>query len=120
MRYIKLFENFKHRKPKMITAQEYQQKFFTRGVEDFTTEQRDFLQGLIDNNKGWIYDYELKNNFVQFRIYPIGDDDSLIEIQITKLKDNWYLILEPDSDRFECDEWDEVLGYLGSQTLLKF
>lgn len=120
MKHIKLFENFSYRKPKMITNQQYQQKFDTHGVEDFTTEQTDFLQVLIDNNKGWIYDYELKNNFVQIQMYPIGDDDRLIEIQITKLKDDWYLIGEPGSDRFECDEWDEVLGYLGSQTPLKF
>ena len=71
MKHIKLFENFSYRKPKMITNQQYQQKFDTHGVEDFTTEQTDFLQVLIDNNKGWIYDYELKNNFVQIG-YNLG------------------------------------------------
>lgn len=125
MKHIKLFENFKYRKPKMITAQEYQQKFDTHGTEPFTKEEHDFFLKLKRENEGWIYDFDLgifdkKRDYLFMELYPIGDGDDLIEINITKLKDNWYLIDEPGSDKFICDEWDEVLGYLGSQTPLKF
>lgn len=124
MKHIKLFENFKYRKPKMITSQEYQQKFDTHGTEPFTQEEYNFFTKLKQENEGWIYEFDLgllgKSHLVFMQLYPIGDDDNLIEIDITKLKDNWYLIDEPGSDKFICDEWDEVLGYLGSQTPLKF
>jgi hypothetical protein len=127
MKHIKLFENFKHRKPTMITLQEYQQKFNTHGTEPFTKEEYDFLRELEQKNEGWIYDFDLCGYYLFMQLYPIGDGDDLIEINITKLKDNWYLIDEifdeydeSGSDNFLCDEWDEVLGYLGSQTPLKF
>lgn len=120
MKHIKLFENFKHRKPTMITAHEYQQKFDTHGTEPFTKEEYDFFRKLQQKNEGWIYDFDLGRYYLFMELYPIGDGDDLIEINITKLKDNWYLIDEPGSDNFLCDEWDEVLGYLGTQTPLKF
>jgi hypothetical protein len=124
MKHIKLFENFKHRMPKMITREEYQQKFDTHGTEPFTQEEYDFLTKLQQKNAGWIYDFDLgifgARDYLFMQLYPTGDGDDLIEINITKLKDNWYLIDVPGSNKFICDEWDEVLGYLGSETVLKF
>lgn len=120
MKHIKLFENFKHRKPKMITAQKYQQKFDTHGTEPFTQEESDFFLNLHKDNTYFIYDMFLESDFVTIQLYPSGDDDDFDEICLTKLKDNWFLITENYSTKFECDEWDEVLGYLGSQTPLKF
>ncbi len=120
MKYIKLFENFNLRKPKMITAEEYREKFDTHETENFTQQEIDFFNKLSKDNWGSIYDIDLGKNLAIIQLYPVGDDDNLVEIDITKLKDNWYLIDEPGIDKFLCDEWEEVLGYLGSQTNLKF
>jgi hypothetical protein len=56
------------------------------------------------------------------QLYPIGEDDGFTEIYIIKLgrAEQLYIIDEPGIDKFECDEFEEVLGYLGSQTSLKF
>lgn len=120
MKYIKLFENFNYRKPKMISDEEYREKFDTFSTEPFTQEESDFFLKLYEDNKYFIYDLYLDKDFVTIQLYPSGDADDFDEICLTKLKDNWFLITENHSTKFECDEWDEVLGYLGSQTNLKF
>jgi hypothetical protein len=53
----------------------------------------------------------------------MGDSDNLINIEITKLADDWYIIRDGsdfDPQASICDEWDEVLGYLGTKTDLSF
>jgi len=84
----------------------------------------DFFEKIKKENTKSIYSLDFgmpgKTSVVYLQLYPSGEDDSLIEIDITKLKDDWYLIYEPGIDKFICDEWDEVLGYLGSQTNLRF
>jgi len=51
-------------------------------------------------------------------------DDDILEIQLNKLEDDWYLIYKfynLDSEEYYiCDEWDEVLGYLSSKVNLSF
>jgi hypothetical protein len=61
-------------------------------------------------------------HFVFMQLYPIGEDDGFTEIYIIKLgrDERRYIIDETGIDKFECDEFEEVLGYLGSQTNLKF
>ena len=120
MKHIKLFENFNYRKPKMISDEDYQKKFDTHGTEPFTQEESDFFLKLHEENTYSIYDMFLENDFVTIQLYPSGDNDDFDEVCITKLKDHWFLITENGSTRFECDEWNEVLGYLGSQLPLKF
>ena len=136
MTHIKKFEAFNHRKPHTISDIEYQQKLDTHGKEPFSQKEMDFFKKLKEENvmslydmdykisKGELYDIDLgtpdKSDTIFMQLYPSGEDDSLIEIEITKLKDDWYLIYEPGIDKFICDEWDEVLGYLGSQTNLRF
>jgi hypothetical protein len=124
MNRIKKFEAFNHRIPETVSDVEYQQKLDTFGKEPFTKMEMDFFQKLKKENTKSIYSLDFgvpgKTNAVYLQLYPSGEDDSLIEIDITKLKDDWYLIYEPGIDKFICDEWDEVLGYLGSQTNLRF
>lgn len=124
MNRIKKFEAFNHRIPHTVSDVEYQQKLDTHGKEPFTKMEMDFFQKLKKENTKSIYSLDFgmpgKTNAVYLQLYPPGEDDSLIEIDITKLKDDWYLIYEPGIDKFICDEWDEVLGYLGSQTNLRF
>jgi hypothetical protein len=124
MNRIKKFEAFNHRIPHTVSDVEYQQKLDTHGKEPFSQKEMDFFQKLKKENTKSIYSLDFgmpgKTNVVYLQLYPPGEDDSLIEIDITKLKDDWYLIYEPGIDKFICDEWDEVLGYLGSQTNLRF
>jgi hypothetical protein len=124
MNRIKKFEAFNHRIPETVSDVEYQQKLDTFGKEPFTKMEMDFFQKLKKENTKSIYSLDFgmpgKTNAVYLQLYPSGEDDSLIEIDITKLKDDWYLIYEPGIDKFICDEWDEVLGYLGHQTNLRF
>ena len=124
MNRIKKFEAFNHRIPQTVTDVEYQNKLDTHGKEPFTQREMDFFEKLKKENTKSIYSLDFGmpglTSVVYLQLYPSGEDDSLIEIDITKLKDDWYLIYEPGIDKFICDEWDEVLGYLGSQTNLKF
>ena len=55
--------------------------------------------------------------------------DELLEICIKKLKDSWYLIqcnnmnyseMDPGPDFFICDEFEEIEGFLGAETTLRF
>ena len=124
MSRIKKFEAFNHRIPKTVSDAEWEQKLDTHGKEPFTQKEIDFFQKLKEKNTKSIYEIDLgtpgKSNTIFMQLYPSGEDDDLIEIEITKLKDEWYLIYEPGIDKFICDEWGEVLGYLGSQTNLRF
>jgi len=126
MNRIKKFESFNHRIPETVTDVEYQNKLDTHGKEPFTQKEMDFFKKIKKENTDKIYSLDFgmpglnSVSVVYLQLYPSGEDDSLIEIDITKLKDDWYLIYEPEIDKFICDEWDEVLGYLGSQTNLKF
>ena len=139
MNRIKKFEAFNHRIPQTVSDVEYQNKLDTHGKEPYTQKELDFFEKLKKENTKSLYSLDFgmgkgtgksgfhfiqpnpgKTNAVYLQLYPSGEDDSLIEIDITKLKDDWYLIYEPGIDKFICDEWDEVLGYLGSQTNLRF
>jgi hypothetical protein len=124
MNRIKKFEAFNHRIPHAVSDVEYRNKLDTHGKEPFTQKELDFFEKIKKENTDKIYSLDFgmpgKTNAVYLQLYPSGEDDSLIEIDITKLKDDWYLIYEPGIDKFICDEWDEVLGYLGHQTNLRF
>jgi hypothetical protein len=124
MNRIKKFEAFNHRIPQTVGDVEYQNKLDIHGKEPYTQKELDFFEKLKKENIKSLYSLDFgmpgETNTVYLQLYPSGEDDSLIEIDITKLKDDWYLIYEPEIDKFICDEWDEVLGYLGSQTNLRF
>ncbi len=126
MEHLKKFESFNHRTPKRVYGDlEWEQKLFAHIKEPFSEKEINFFQKLIKENPKSIHDIDLgtpgKSHTVFIQLYHIRDDNFLIDIDITKLKDDWYLIYEPAGNtKFICDEWDEVLGYLGSQTNLKF
>ena len=124
MNRINKFEAFNHRIPQTVGDVEYQNKLDMHGKEPYTQKELDFFEKLKKENTKSLYSLDFgmpgETNTVYLQLYPSGEDDSLIEIDITKLKDDWYLIYEPEIDKFICDEWDEVLGYLGSQTNLRF
>lgn len=116
----KVKDSLDRRMPEMVTSQKYQNKIDTHDTELFARDEYDFFVKLIRENEVWINDSDLgidgKRDYVYLRLYPN------IEINITKLKDNWYLIDESDSESdsdkfFICDEWNEVLGYLDSKPL---
>ena len=124
MSRIKKFEAFNHRIPHTVSDAEWEKKLDTHGKEPFSQKEMDFFKKLKEENTKSIYSLDFgmpgKTNVVYLQLYPPGEGDNLIEIDITKLKDDWYLIYEPGIDKFICDEWDVVLGYLGYQTNLRF
>jgi hypothetical protein len=124
MSHIKKFEAFNHRIPKTVSDAEWQKKLDSFGTEPFNQKEIEFFKKLKKENEKSIYNMDVESDktthTVSMQIYPTGEGDDLIDIDITKLKDDWYLIYEPGIDKFICDEWDEVLGYLGSQTNLRF
>jgi len=124
MKFINKFESFNYRIPKNVSDIEYEKKEDTHEKEPFSQKEMDFFHNLKKDNVRSIYDIDLgtpgKSDTIFMQLYPTGDGDELIEIDITKLKDDWYLIYEPGVEKFICDEWNEVLGYLGSQTNLRF
>lgn len=127
MRFIKKYETFNHRSPTHITDAEYNLKMETNKKEPFTDKEIDFFKKLkIDNRSIYELDVVKPNPWgkgcstVFIKLYAFDDGDDIIEIDITKLTDSWYLIYEVGIDKFICDDWDEVLGYLGTQTILNF
>lgn len=133
MRFIKKYETFKHRQPKHITDDEYVLKMEAYERESFNDKEIKFFQKLKQRNNS-IYELDIRGDWSdaccselrnikgcsKALIVIIGEEDDLTEIDIIKLADSWYLINEVGIDKFLCDEWDEVLGYLGTQTNLKF
>jgi len=124
MNHLTKFESFRHRIPMNVSDQEYENKLNTHGKEPYNEIEMNFFRKLKLDNQMSIYDMYLgtpgKSDTIFLQLYPTGEGDELIEVDIIKLKDDWYLIYEPGNEKFICDEWDEVLGYLGHQTTLKF
>lgn len=123
MRKIKKFEAFNHRVPTEVDYDEWEKKVGIHGTEPFNKKEIDFFMNLELENKESIYDFHLGTDKCCIEIYPMGDSDNLINIEITKLADDWYIIRDGsdfDPQASICDEWDEVLGYLGTKTNLSF
>ena len=90
--------------------------------ETFSDSEISFFEKIGIDNQMYIYELiALRGcSSVYIQLYSASTEDGLTEIDIIKLTDSWYLINEVGIDKFLCDEWDEVLGYLGTQTNLKF
>jgi hypothetical protein len=130
MKRIRKFESFTktHRMPTKVSEDEWRKKF-DHGRELFTEKETKFFKQLIEENKGGsshISLYNIQPKDVSLTIYSDN-------IELYKLKDDWYLIYvgnddyyyedEEDGDGeaekfYICDEWDEVLGYLESIDLI--
>ena len=132
MKRIRKFESFSHRLPEKVTYDEWLKKYkrvgacpFTKGEIDFFRKLKEMNSDIVDNVKvykstfGNIEESEIR---IQFLNMEESDDDDIIEIQLNKLEDDWYLIYKFYNHDFEeffiCDEWEEVLGYLSNQTKL--
>jgi len=121
MMKIKKFEAFNHRVPEEVNGEdEFNKKAKIHGPEPFTQKEIDFFNGI----------YKIEEIY-QLSFWPLGESNSVefirehtIHIQISKLKDDWYLIYEDrdlhhEHDRYYiCDEWDEVIGYFETRTNL--
>ena len=113
MTKIKKFESFAttHRMPEKVSEDDWSKKQDIHGLEKFTEKEKEFfLQKFRE------YIQYIGKSLVQLEI-PISYSDMVkVDIDIVKLKDDWYLIEETcddgDGEFFICDEWDEVLGYL--------
>ena len=137
---IKKFESFNLRNPTQINRDEANQKMEFHNPIPFSKEEVDFFLNLESENKGAIYEidfwpegwkvkgsskihislYDITNKNSKKEYYDEQIDDGLIHIQISKISDDWYIIDETGIDIFLCDEFEEVKGYIGTQTSLKF
>ena len=122
MKRIKKFETFGYRIPTKVAYEEWNEKFKLYGREGFNQKEWDFFKKLEDNNSRLIYKMKTPGKWKNIYIEIYSNDkitDNLIFIEISKIKDDWYLIYECYESElfFICDEWDEVLGYLLSKNL---
>ena len=154
---IKKFESFNLRKPTLINYAISKEKIETIGTESFSEKEIEFFQKIKEENKTAIYDIDFWSsgdfgtNIIFLSLYPSGEDDNLLEFEIQKLKDEWYIIRYVNNDdpsgeddnllEFEiqklkdewyiiryvnnddyylCDEFEEVKGFLGTETILRF
>ena len=119
MKRIKKFESFGHRAPEEVSLDEFNKKAEIHGHEPFTQKEIDFLNGIEE-----IYQLSFWPKVESCSVEFISKMYHIIHIQISKLKDDWYLIYEDrnlhhEHDRYYiCDEWDEVIGYLETRTNL--
>ena len=124
---IKKFESFNLRKPTLINYAISKEKIETIGTESFSEKEIEFFQKIKEENKTAIYDIDFWSsgdfgtNIIFLSLYPSGEDDNLLEYEIQKLKDEWYIICYvSDGDYYLCDEFEEVKGFLGTETTLRF
>jgi hypothetical protein len=120
MKHIKVFEKFNHRIPKEVNNNAFNDKLNVHGHDNFSEQEIEFFKKIKKSPA--VYDIPISlignTNTIFIQLYPIDEDDNLIEIDIQKLKDDWYLIDEIGGKKYICDEWDEVLGYLGTKTTI--
>ena len=124
---IKKFESFNLRKPTLINYAISKEKIETIGTESFSEKEIEFFQKIKEENKTAIYDIDFWSsgdfgtNIIFLSLYPSGEDDNLLEFEIQKLKDEWYIIRYVNNDDYYlCDEFEEVKGFLGTETILRF
>jgi hypothetical protein len=123
MRRIKKFESFttKYRLPTKVSEDEWIKKFHMQSIDTYTKKELDIFEKLKEDNPSLIESCEPNGDETEVSITIFSIINDLIVIYITKLSDDWYLILEQCGHEYEefyiCDEWDEVLGYLSSKNL---
>ena len=124
---IKKFESFNLRKPTLINYTISKQKIESIGTEPLSEKDIEFFQKIKEENKGAIYNIDFWSsgdfgtNIIFLSLYPSGEDDNLLEFEIQKLKDEWYIIRYVNNDDYYlCDEFEEVKGFLGTETILRF
>ena len=146
MKRIKKFESFTYPMPKEITSDEWDEQISTYEEEEFDEKEMEFYEKLKKDNPSGrrlndsIYDFEFRKSKwynSKYKLICIDNDEAFfnfetnsgIDIEITKLRAEWYLIHEfthGDDDKgmyedvklFLCDQWEEVIGYLQSKTSL--
>ncbi len=136
MKYLKLFESF--RQPSQITSGEVGTKLNLFGRERFLETEKNFFVQLVEKNRRLVDDYLYPTDGLGFSpsemwmsilslnsdrpedilIRKLGDDRYIIT-QILSLYDEDDLPEDPQYKYYEADEWEEVLGFLSSKTLLE-
>jgi hypothetical protein len=136
MKYLKLFESF--RQPSQITSGEVGTKLNLFGREEFLETEKNFFVQLVEKNRRLVDDYLYPKDGLGFSPSEMWmsilslNSDIPEEILIRKLGDDRYIITQilrlydeddfpedPQYKYYEADEWEEVLGYLSSKTLLE-
>jgi hypothetical protein len=125
MKHVKVFSKFNEdhsrpefRKPKVVEYADCNKKLVNFGKASFTKAEKEFFDKFYEENinGGKIHSTEMFDKIfvigIKLRGYYSG------QIEITKLNDDWYLIVDygydNGSEYYICDEWEEVLGYLST------
>ena len=132
MKRIKKFESFSnHRMPEEVTYDQWLNKYDIHGLEPFNQKEIEFFNKLGKENRLEIESYSITEQKISIMMIIEDHDIStdtviykdIVEIELRKLKDDWYLICKnynqsrTNEEYFIGDEWDEVLGYLESINL---
>jgi len=108
------------------------------GREEFLETEKNFFVQLVEKNRRLVDDYLYPKDGLGFSpsemcmsilslnsdipeeifIEKLGDDRYIIT-QILRLYDEDDFPEDPQCKYYEADEWEEVLGYLSSKTLLE-
>ena len=128
MKHLKLFESFGLRQPTKLSYQEGREWELNHERAEWDEYESDFYNTLTKVNAKLIYDSVMWETLMRFYLYRM-DSDEFDHLEIEKYDDSYYLIWyepamhEPDQTRcsyYICDEWEEVLGFLGRYTRFRF
>jgi len=129
---IKLFETWNKRYPKSISMDDWSEKkdeWKNGNSEPFNESENRFFNKLVFDNKKGLYHSKISKSDIMLGLYPTGKNGESIQamyreiryIEIYKMKDSWYLLYDDDNGEYYlCDEFEEVEGYLGTKTTLKY
>jgi hypothetical protein len=126
---ISKFESFDWRFPKEVDLDEWSRKknsYDTGDHEKFTEVEKQYLQKLIAENSGWIYEHHFYDSNFYLSLYQVNSDD-LQKVIIYKMQDEWFLIYQSLKSGFYdtsntiliADQFDEVKGYFARYTCLR-
>lgn len=129
MKYLKLFESFGLRQPTKLSYQEGREWELNHERAEWDESESNFYNTLTKVNAKLIYDSVMWETLMRFYLYPVVDSDEFDHLEIEKYDDSYYLIWyepainEPAETRgsfYLCDEWEEVLSFLGRYITFRF
>ena len=129
MKHLKLFEAFGLRQPTKLSYQEGMEWGTNHEKAEWDESESHFYNTLTKVNAKLIYDSVMWETLMRFYLYPVVDSDEFDHLEIEKYDDSYYLIwyepamhdsAETRGSYYRCDEWEEVLGFLGRYTTFRF
>ena len=119
-----ILETYGFRQPTKLTLDEGSVWEKNHEKAEWTESEFNFYDTLTRVNARDIYDSVMWETLMRFYLYPVNDSDELDHLEIQKFEDSYYLIWHHPADIpgtfYLCDEWEEVLSFLGRYTIFRF